>query len=182
MFKRKNKKQNENKKIKFRFGRMKGKKIDTSFNIGEEDDYAVLEPFDISKQKTNTPKEAVQVKKETHEEEVKPKLIIKKVEPKEIETKNPVQNLPAKPLIQPFKPEESISKIPINHIETDIDRLLKLIEEKKIIGIEELSKILKISPDRLEIWAKILEEAELIEIEYPIIGLPKLRKKEWKKP
>jgi DNA-binding transcriptional ArsR family regulator len=180
MFKRKKKNENEPKKIKFRFGRMKEKKFDVTAHLDKEDDYAVLEPFDILKQKTDTPKENVQVKRETYEEENKTKLIIKKPESKEVESKIPALQIPLKPSIQPIKPEESISKIPINHIETDIDRLMKIIDEKKIIGIEELSKTLKISPDRLEIWAKILEDAGLIEIEYPIIGLPKLRKKEWK--
>lgn len=179
MFKRKNKKQNEIKKVNFHSKELK-EKFDTPVRLTEEDDYAVLEPFDISKQKTDTNKGDLQIKKETTEEEIKPKLIIKKAEPKEVVTKPPVQNIPLKSTIQPIKSEESISKIPINHIETDIDRLMKIIDEKKIIGIEELSKALKISPDRLEIWAKILEDGGLIEIEYPIIGLPKLRKKEWK--
>ena len=187
MFKRKKKKQNEFKEINFQIEEKEEKKLDMPIQIGEEDDYAVLEPFDISKQKINVPKETVEAKKETNEEKIKPKpseekpkLIIKRTEPKEVEPRPPAQNVPPKPLIQPSKLEESISKIPINHIETDIDKLMKIIDEKKIIGLEELSKILKINPDRLEIWAKILEDRGLIEIEYPILGLPKLRKKEWK--
>jgi len=176
----KKKNQNELKKVNFHFWKMKKKTIDMPVQLGKEDDYAVLEPFDISKQKTNTSKETNEEEIKPKLSEEKPKLIIEKAGSKEVESKPPVQNIPIKPIIQPLKPEESMSKIPINHIETDIDKLMKIIDEKKIIGIEELSKTLKISPDRLEIWAKILEDAGLIEIEYPIIGLPRLRKKGWK--
>ena len=187
MFKRKKKKRNEFREINFQIEGKEEKKLDMPIQIGEEDDYAVLEPFDLSKRKKDIHKETMEVNKETNEEKIKPKLseekpklIIKKTEPKEVGSKPPVQNVPSKPIIQPSKLEESISKIPIDHIETDIDKLMKIIDEKKIIGLEELSKILKINPDRLEIWAKILEDSGLIEIEYPILGLPKLRKKEWK--
>jgi DNA-binding transcriptional ArsR family regulator len=180
MFKRKNKRQNEIKKTNYNFEKTKEKRIDTPVHLGEEGDYAILEPFDASKQKKDTPKVVLEFKKETHEEEIKPKLIIKKTEQKEVESKLSIQNVPPKLITQSLKSEESISKIPINHIETDIDKLMKIIDEKKIVGIEELSKALKISPERLEIWAKILEDGGLIEIEYPIIGLPKLRKKGWK--
>jgi len=78
------------------------------------------------------------------------------------------------------KPEAATSKIPIDQIETDIDKLMEIIDEKKIVGLDYLSKALKISTEKLEVWAKMLEDRGLIEIEYPIIGLPKLRKKEWK--
>jgi len=155
--------------------RMK-KKSDIPISIKKEDDYAVLEPLDLSnpkkssiKQKTKTP------------EEVKPKLIIQKIKPKEIKPEKPVQKVLPKPPEKIIKTRESISKIPIDQIETDIDKLMKIIDEKDIVELEYLSKALKISIERLEAWAKMLENRGLIEIEYPIIGLPKLRKKKWKK-
>ena len=193
----------------------KKKKPEIPIRIKEEDEYAVLEPFDTFDQKRPSteqkprisgevieikkikpkeekvekketkPKEMVEEKKiekrkeEVKPEQVKPKLIIRKIKPKEIKLERPVQKvLPKPPEIT--KPE-AISKIPINHIETDIDKLMKIIDEKKIVGLEYLSKTLKISVDRLESWAKMLEDRGLIEIEYPIIGLPKLRKVECKK-
>jgi hypothetical protein len=70
--------------------------------------------------------------------------------------------------------------IPIDMIETDIDKMMNILETKKAISIGELSKQLNIKVELIENWAKILEEHGLIEIDYPIIGLPKLRKKEWK--
>lgn len=75
---------------------------------------------------------------------------------------------------------ERLKKIPIDMIETDIDKLMTIIEEKKSVSIEDMSKQLNVEVEQVENWAKILEEHGLIEIEYPIIGLPKLRKKEWK--
>jgi Mn-dependent DtxR family transcriptional regulator len=65
-------------------------------------------------------------------------------------------------------------------IETDIDKMMNILEANKSISIGELSKQLNVKVELIENWAKILEEHGLIEIDYPIIGLPKLRKKEWK--
>jgi DNA-binding transcriptional ArsR family regulator len=70
--------------------------------------------------------------------------------------------------------------IPIDMIETDIDKMMNILEANKSISIGELSKQLNVKVELIENWAKILEEHGLIEIDYPIIGLPKLRKKEWK--
>jgi len=75
---------------------------------------------------------------------------------------------------------KKLTKIPINMIETDIDKLMIIIEEKKSVSVKDLSKALNVEVERIENWAKILEKHGLIEIEYPIIGLPRLRKKEWK--
>ena len=43
--------------------------------------------------------------------------------------------------------------------------------------IPKLSKELGIKTDIIEEWAKILEEHDLIEIEYPFVGSPKLKMK-----
>jgi len=200
MFKKKRKNQKEFKEVEILFEKEEKKKPDIPVNIKEEDDYAVLEPLDIWTQKKTsieqkpiTSKEVIEIrknkpkeekpkeeKKEEKIEEVKPKLIIQKTQPKEIKAESPVQKVLPAPPEKLTEPEESISKIPLNHIETDIDKLMQIVDEKKIVSLEYLSKQLKMSVDRLETWAKILEDRGLIEIEYPIIGLPKLRKKEWK--
>ena len=198
MFKKKKRK--EFKEIKVPFKNEDKKKPDIPVRIKEEDNYVVLEPFDLSKQTTRIPKKLIQIKKKLFREEVKPKkpeeirpikpkIIIKRVEPKEAIPKKPevvkpkliIQKVLPKPPEKITKPEEPMSEIPINHIETDIDKLMRIIDEKKVVGLEYLSKALKISVERLEIWAKMLEDRDLIEIEYPILGLPKLRKKECKK-
>lgn len=170
MFKKK--KQKEFKK-KLLFKKEKEKKSLTPFRIKEKDDYAVLEPFDLSRPKKTFIKEKIKAP-----EKVKPKLIIQKIEPKEV--KSPIKR--GSTMLSEKHPKPgAISKIPLNNIETDIDKLMEIIDEKKVVSIDYLSKTLKISVERLESWAKLLEDRGLIEIEYPIIGLPKLRKKEWKK-
>ncbi len=151
----------------------KKKKSLTPVRIRKRDDYAVLEPFDLSEPKKTSIEKKIKVP-----EKVKPKLIIKKIKPGE--AKPSIQRGSNKPPKEIPKPV-TISKIPLNHIETDIDKLLEIINKKKVVGIDYLSKTLKIDIERLEAWAKLLEDRGLIEIEYPIIGLPKLRKKEWKK-
>lgn len=176
MFKKKKKNQKELKETELSFKKEEKKKPEIPVRIGEYDDYAVSEPFDLSKQKKAPIQQKTKIPKG-----VKQKLIIQKIQSKEIKPEKSVQKVLPKSPEKITKLEESISKIPINHIETDIDKLMKIIDEKKIVGLDYLSKILKISVERLEAWAKLLEDRGLIEIEYPIIGLPKLRKKECKK-
>jgi len=183
---KKGKKQKQFKEKKLTFKKAEKKKPEVSVRIREEQDYAVLEPFTLStktsiKQKVNKPKEVVEIKKEEKKEEVKPKPTVQESKPKEIKPVQPVQKVLPKPPVKTTQPEIPISKIPIDHIETDIDRLLKLITEKKTVDLGYLSKELKIDVERLEIWAKLLEDRGFIEIEYPILGLPKLRIKGWKK-
>ena len=62
-------------------------------------------------------------------------------------------------------------------IETQIDKLIKIVEKNGSIPIPILSRELKVHPEQIERWARILEEHGMIEIEYPPIGPPKLRKK-----
>jgi DNA-binding transcriptional ArsR family regulator len=76
--------------------------------------------------------------------------------------------------------EKIDENLPIDMIETDIDKMMNILETNKSVSIGELSKQLNVKVELIENWAKILEEHDLVEIEYPIIGLPKLRKKEWK--
>lgn len=66
-------------------------------------------------------------------------------------------------------------------IQTDIDKLLKLLDEKRSINVLDLAKKLGVKVEQVEEWAKILEDHGLVEIEYPIIGLPKVKKKCLKK-
>jgi response regulator of citrate/malate metabolism len=60
-------------------------------------------------------------------------------------------------------------------IETSIDNMLKLLEQKESISIEELAKELKVSEELIEEWAKILEEHQLVTIEYSLVGKPMLK-------
>ncbi|MHA1872859.1 MAG: CBS domain-containing protein [Candidatus Heimdallarchaeaceae archaeon] len=63
-------------------------------------------------------------------------------------------------------------------IESKIDQLINIIRERESETIPKLSKELGIKTDIIEDWAKILEEHDLIKIEYPFIGPPKLKMKE----
>jgi CBS domain-containing protein len=59
-------------------------------------------------------------------------------------------------------------------IETTIDEVLKIIEEKGSITIDEIAKKFHVDVSVIEEWAKILEEHRLASINYPIIGKPYL--------
>lgn len=69
-----------------------------------------------------------------------------------------------------------------NVITTAIDKLLELVEKKGSISIKDAAKVFNVSRSQIESWVKILEEHELIEVHYPPIGEPELRKKELEKP
>ncbi|MDD5182462.1 MAG: CBS domain-containing protein [Candidatus Nanoarchaeia archaeon] len=62
-------------------------------------------------------------------------------------------------------------------IETGIDKLLELVEQKGKISTEDASKALKVDAKLVEEWASILDDHNLIKIEYPIIGTIELIKK-----
>jgi hypothetical protein len=73
------------------------------------------------------------------------------------------------------KPPESVSEA--GKVETSIDRLYKLVEKYKRLRIDnELSEKLGVSRAQIESWAMILEEHNLVELHYPAIGEPEIRK------
>jgi CBS domain-containing protein len=62
-------------------------------------------------------------------------------------------------------------------IDTDIDEVLKIVERKGSIDIDDIKKRLLLPEDKIEEWGKILESHGLLELFYPAVGKPKLRKK-----
>jgi CBS domain-containing protein len=62
-------------------------------------------------------------------------------------------------------------------IETGIDKLLELVEQRGKISTDEASKLLKVDIKMIEDWASILDDHNLIKLEYPIIGTIELIKK-----
>jgi len=60
---------------------------------------------------------------------------------------------------------------------TGIDRLLKIVESEGKISLEKSALMLKAPIQVVESWAKLLEEHNLIDTEYPIVGSPMLIKK-----
>lgn len=55
-------------------------------------------------------------------------------------------------------------------IETGIDELVERLKKKGEIGLEKASESLGYPEDVVEEWAKVLEEHEVIEIDYGITG------------
>ncbi|RLJ03532.1 MAG: hypothetical protein DRP11_00335 [Candidatus Aenigmatarchaeota archaeon] len=51
-------------------------------------------------------------------------------------------------------------------IETDADKLLDLVNQKKRVTVEEAAKILSVEQDVVERWAKIFEEHHLVSLNY----------------
>jgi CBS domain-containing protein len=70
-------------------------------------------------------------------------------------------------------PEQNISAV----LETEIDKLLRIIQEKDSVTVDKLAIELKMKEEKVEEWGKILEEHGLIEIEYSPIGKPIFKKK-----
>jgi hypothetical protein len=52
-------------------------------------------------------------------------------------------------------------------IETGVDKLLDLVQEKKEITVMEAAKKLKVPEDRVESWGRILSDEDILELVYP---------------
>ena len=64
-----------------------------------------------------------------------------------------------------------------DEVSTPLDRLYRIVLERKKIKISEAAKKFNISEKQVEEWAHILETRGLVEIHYPIVGKAELRKK-----
>ncbi|MBN2250894.1 MAG: hypothetical protein JW724_02315 [Candidatus Altiarchaeota archaeon] len=77
--------------------------------------------------------------------------------------------------------KEEKSPVESNKVETSIDRLYQLVDKYKRLKIDNtLSKKLGVSRAQIEGWAMILEEHNLVELHYPAIGEPEIRKSGFK--
>jgi hypothetical protein len=78
-------------------------------------------------------------------------------------------------------PEQEINAMAFadrqKRIETPLDELLELVMKRGTVKISEAAKAFRVKESQLEEWARLLEEHELIEIHYPTIGKPILKKK-----
>lgn len=63
------------------------------------------------------------------------------------------------------------------NVETSLDMLLDIVLNKEKVNMLEASKTLHVSEKQIEEWARILESHELVEIHYPAIGKPVIKKK-----
>ena len=62
-----------------------------------------------------------------------------------------------------------------DYLETNVDKLYKMVKKKGKIKISDVVKKMKVSKEVVEEWAKVLEDYGMIKIYYPIIGEPELR-------
>lgn len=74
------------------------------------------------------------------------------------------------------KPEERsiFYRKPASGITTEIDDMLQMVSERKKVKVDQMAKSLKVSEDRIQEWAKILEEQGLVRVHYPAIGKPEI--------
>ena len=91
--------------------------------------------------------------------------------------------------IYKIKTEESVSEIKeemksdenkvvsVGAYNTDMDKLLDLVNERKKLTAEEVSGIFSISRKEAEEWGKILKDEGLISLYYPTVGDVELREK-----
>jgi len=93
--------------------------------------------------------------------------------PKKEKAKKPA----GKAKTMPYVSRGKASKDEGDFLETPIDELYQLIEKRNKINVKEASKIFKVPEDRIEEWGEILEEHGMIDMVYPAIGRPLLRKK-----
>lgn len=61
--------------------------------------------------------------------------------------------------------------------QTDLDKLYELVERKGKVKLQEAAKKFKISMEKAEEWAKILENHDMIKLNYPAFGEVELCKK-----
>jgi len=142
--------------IKLPEEKVEKKKPEIAVNIEKGNHYAIIKPIvDNIKERA---------KEELHEEKIKVEKVFQE---------KPVQKIEAS--------KEKVSPANMESMGTTIDRLIDIIDKRGSVNTFNLSKELGVSIERIESWAKILEERGLIEIEYPLIGPSKLRKKQWKK-
>ena len=114
----------------------------------------------------------------------KQKILIKKKLPVERKLENEVKEKFIEPLKEEMKDNIRIIKKAVQEdismpgtVETPIDELYEAVTNKGRITMEDAAKKFNVHASRIEEWAKILEEHGLIEIHYPALGKPELRKK-----
>lgn len=80
---------------------------------------------------------------------------------------------------KPSKEKISTTKVKLKATkfgETSLDLLYQLIEEKQQIKMDEIINIFSITKEQAKEWANILENQNLVIIEYPLFGSPILKK------
>ena len=65
----------------------------------------------------------------------------------------------------------------VGNIGTNVDKVYNMVLERKSLSLKELAAIFKVSINKVEDWARILDKQGLLELFYPVVGGPMLRVK-----
>jgi len=60
-------------------------------------------------------------------------------------------------------------------IGTNIDQIYQVVLEKKSISLSKLAAKFKVTPEKIEDWARVLDNQGLLELHYSMLGKPLLR-------
>jgi len=75
--------------------------------------------------------------------------------------------------------EKDIPKMnELGNLETELDRLYELLKVKERLSIDSISKVFGIEKEKALEWAQILEEHDLVKIEYPAFSDPEIEIKD----
>jgi len=76
------------------------------------------------------------------------------------------------------KKGEKATREPVKSVEnigTNIDLVYYAVIEKKSLSLKRLASIFKVSYNKIEEWASVLDKQGLLELYYPVVGDPELR-------
>ena len=59
-------------------------------------------------------------------------------------------------------------------IKTSIDKLIKLVREKKRLKLSEAAKVLNVSQKKIDEWVFMLEDKGIVDLKYPVLGEPEI--------
>ncbi len=76
-----------------------------------------------------------------------------------------------------FSPNQANSEPIEEHYETQLDEIQRTVDSEESIPFSIISQKLSIPLPLLENWAKILDKSDILELYYPVVGEPLLRKK-----
>ena len=60
-------------------------------------------------------------------------------------------------------------------VKTDLDTLYLLLKNKKKLNIDSISKTFGVTNEKALEWAKILENSDLVKVEYPAFSSPEVK-------
>ena len=125
--------------------------------------------------------------RQTKPKKTKKRKAAKRMPERPAKTNIPVKQKPVSHVRKPHVPEKVVEgktkegfvvvRRPdgkIVYLETNADRLLKMVNRKGELKISEAAKSFGISESKIEEWGNILEEHKLVRMHYSPIGDPKI--------